>query len=163
MANYRVTIANRTYDVSIENDQLVVNGDQISYDMDSLNDSGLHILRQPNKNTEAYLEPNKKGLYDIQIEGNHFSAEVFSGFQSSSKKAVPDTGSIHSPMPGLIIDIMVKIGDRVKEGQTLLIQEAMKMQMKLRAPSSGVVKSILITPGSQVEKGVLLVSLSNAG
>ena len=163
MANYRVTIANRTYDVSIEDDKLVVNGDHISYYMDSLNDNGLHILRQPNKNTEAYLEPNQEGTYDIQIEGNHLNAEVLSGFRSSTKKAKLDTGSIHSPMPGLIVDIMVKIGDRVKKGQTLLIQEAMKMQMKLRAPSSGVVKSIQIAPGSQVEKGVLLVSLVPSG
>ena len=163
MADYRVTIANRTYDVSIIDDQLVVNGDRVSYDMDSLNDNGLHIIRQPNKNTEAYLEPNRQGQYDIQIDGNHLSAEILSGFQSSRKKSPQDTGSIHSPMPGLIIDIMVNIGDRVKEGQTLLIQEAMKMQMKLRAPSSGVVKFISTTPGSQVEKGVLLISLAPAG
>jgi biotin carboxyl carrier protein len=163
MANYRVTIKNRTYDVSIENDQLVVNGDLISYDMDSLNDSGLHILRQPNKNTEAYLEPNREGQYEIQIEGNHLHAEVLTGSQSSRKTRIVSTGDIHSPMPGLIVDIMVKIGDKVKEGQTLLIQEAMKMQMKLRAPSAGVVKFISTSPGSQVEKGVLLVSLSNAG
>ena len=163
MADYRVTISNRTYDVSIQDDQLVVNGDRITYDMDSLNDSGLHILRQPNKNTEAYLEPNRQGLYDIQIEGNHLSAEVLSGFQSTSKRSRLDTGSIHSPMPGLIVDIMVKIGDRVKEGQTLIIQEAMKMQMKLRSPSSGVVNLISTAPGSQVEKGTLLISLTPSG
>ncbi len=163
MTNYRVTIKNRTYDVSIENDQLVVNGDLISYDMDSLNNSGLHILRQANKNTEAYLEPNREGQYEIQIEGNHLQAEVLTGSQSSRKKRLVSSGDIHSPMPGLIVDIMVKIGDKVKKGQTLLIQEAMKMQMKLRAPSAGVVKFISISPGSQVEKGVLLVSLSTVG
>ncbi len=163
MTDYRVTIANRIYDVSIENDQLVVNGDRISYDMDSLNDNGLHILKQPNKNTEAYLEPSPKGLYEIQIEGNHLSAEVLTGFQSSKKRTGTNIGNIHSPMPGLIVDIMVKIGDRVKKGQTLLIQEAMKMQMKLRAPSEGVVKFISTSPGSQVEKGVLLISLAPTG
>ena len=163
MADYRVTIANRTYDVSIEDDQLVVNGDRISYDMDSINEKGMHVLRQPNKNTEAILEANQKGIYDIQIEGNHLSAEVLTGFNSSRKKKGQDTGSVLSPMPGLIIDVLVKIGDRVKKGQTLLIQEAMKMQMKLRAPSSGVVKFISTTPGTQVEKGILLISLTPIG
>ncbi len=163
MADYRVTIANRTYDVSIEDDQLVVNGDRISYDMDSINKKGMHVLRQPNKNTEAILEANQKGIYDIQIEGNHLSAEVLTGFNSSRKKKGQDTGSVLSPMPGLIIDVLVKIGDRVKKGQTLLIQEAMKMQMKLRAPSSGVVKFISTTPGTQVEKGILLISLTPIG
>ncbi len=163
MADYRVTIANRTYDVSIEDDQLVVNGDRISYDMDSINEKGMHVLRQPNKNTEAILEANQKGVYDIQIEGNHLSAEVLTGFNSSRRKKGRDTGSVLSPMPGLIIDVLVKIGDRVKEGQTLLIQEAMKMQMKLRAPSSGVVKFISTSPGTQVEKGILLISLTPSG
>ncbi len=163
MADYRVTIANRTYDVSIEDDQLIVNGDRISCDMDSINEKGLHILRQPNKNTEAILEANQKGIYDIQIEGNHLSAEVLTGFNSSRRKKRRDTGSVLSPMPGLIIDVLVKIGDRVKKGQTLLIQEAMKMQMKLRAPSSGVVKFISTSPGSQVEKGILLISLTPSG
>ena len=163
MADYRVTIANRTYDVSIEDDQLVVNGDRISYDMDSINEKGMHVLRQPNKNTEAILEANQKGIYDIQIEGNHLSAEVLTGFNSSRKKKGQDTGSVLSPMPGLIIDVLVKIGDRVKKGQTLLIQEAMKMQMKLRAPSSGVVKFISTSPGTQVEKGILLISLTPSG
>lgn len=160
MADYRVTIANRTYKVSIEDDQLVVNGDRISYDMDSINEKGLHVLRQPNRNTEAILEANQKGIYDIQIEGNHLSAEVLSGFNTPKRKKRQDTGSILSPMPGLIIDVMVKIGDQVKKGQTLLIQEAMKMQMKLRAPSSGIVKFISTSPGNQVDKGVLLLSLT---
>ena len=162
MAEYRVNIANRIYDVSIEDDVLVVNGDRISYNMDSLNSSGLHVLRQPNRNIDAHVEPNQSGSYDIQIDGNHLSAEVVLGFQSPKKAPGRKIGNILSPMPGLIVDIMVKIGDQVKKGETLLIQEAMKMQMKLRAPAAGIVTGISISPGSQVDKGVLLLSLDPA-
>jgi biotin carboxyl carrier protein len=162
MAEYRVNIANRTYEVTIEEDTLVVNGDRISYDIDSLNKNGLHVLRQPTRSIEAHVEPNQGGLYDIQIEGNHLSAEVVIGHQSARKPLKRKIGNILSPMPGLIVDIMVKIGDRVKRGETLLIQEAMKMQMKLRAPAEGIVTAISTSPGSQVEKGVLLVSLDPA-
>ncbi len=66
-------------------------------------------------------------------------------------------------MPGLIIDILVNVGETVKKGDTLIIQEAMKMQMKLRSPSDGVISSILTRPNSQVEKGALLISLEPAG
>jgi biotin carboxyl carrier protein len=162
VADYRVSIANRTYDVSIQKDTLVVNGDRISYNADSLNSSGLLILRQPNRNIEAYLEPGNTGQYDIQIEGNHLSAEVVMGFHNPARIETQQPGNILSPMPGLIVDILVRIGDQVKKGQTLLIQEAMKMQMKLRAPSSGIVRSIKATPGSRVDKGVLLVALDPA-
>ena len=163
MADYRVSVANRTYDVSIQDDILVVNGDRIAYNMDSLNSNGLHILRQPNRNIEAYVEPNQQGMYDIQIDGKHLSAEVSVGFQAPKKGLKKIAGKILSPMPGLIVDVMVKIGDKVKKGETLLIQEAMKMQMKLRAPSSGNITGISIARGSQVEKGVLLVSLDPTG
>jgi biotin carboxyl carrier protein len=163
MADYRVNIANRTYDVSIEDDTLIVNGDRVTCDMDALESSGLLILRQPTRNIEAYLEPNRPGQFDIQIEGNHLSAEVVMGFRDSTRPNKDSPGNIISPMPGLIVDILVKIGDQVKKGQTLLIQEAMKMQMKLRAPASGIVRAISAAPGSRVDKGVLLVALEPAG
>jgi len=65
-------------------------------------------------------------------------------------------------MPGLIIDILVKPGDIVKTGDTLLIQEAMKMQMKLKTPCNGIVTDISTSSGAQIEKGVLLVSIDPA-
>jgi len=82
MADYRVSVADRTYDVSIQKDGLFINGDQFAYHMESLNGNGLHILRQANRNVEAYVESSQGGLYDIQIAGNHLSAEVVSGFHS---------------------------------------------------------------------------------
>ena len=66
-----------------------------------------------------------------------------------------------SPMPGLIIDILVKEGDYVQEGDTLIIQEAMKMQMKIRTPCSGTIRKINTKPGNQVDKGVLLISIDS--
>lgn len=162
MTNYRISIADRTYDVSIHENELEVNGDRIQYDVDSLDGKGLHILRQPNRNVEAHVEANQGGTVDIQIDGNHLNAQVAVGFHNSRTNTGSLSGQILSPMPGLIIDILVKIGDTVKQGETLLIQEAMKMQMKLRAPLDGIVTSIAAIPGAQVEKGMLLISLQPA-
>ena len=159
MANYRIQIANRTYDVSIQNDTLEVNGDPVAYGMDSLDGKGLHVLRQPNRNVEAHVESTRGGSYEIQIDGNTLSAEVALGFQSDPKSRPADNSRVLSPMPGLIIDIMVNVGDTVKKGETLIIQEAMKMQMKLRSPQHGIISAIYTSPGSQVEKGTLLISL----
>lgn len=159
MANYRVQIANRTYDVSIQDDTLEVNGDLVAYNMDSLDGKGLHVLRRPNRNVEAHVEPTLGGSYEIQIEGNTLNAEVALGFRSDPKSQSAYTSRVLSPMPGLIIDIMVAVGDTVKKGETLIIQEAMKMQMKLRSPQQGIISAIYASPGSQVEKGTPLISL----
>jgi len=159
MADYRVNVGKRSYDVTIKDDVLLVNGAPHKIDMESLNANGLHILRQPTRNVETYLESNQNGIYDVQIEGNHLAAEVVFGHQKQDNKTISSVGKLFSPMPGIIVDIPVKSGDRVKKGDTILVQEAMKMQMKIRSSCSGSITRINTATGSQVEKGELLVTI----
>lgn len=162
MADYRVYVGNRLFDIRIEKDLLLVNGDQYKFDLESINGNGLHILRDPIRNVEAYLQSNKNGSYDIQIDGIHLSAEVVLGFQNQTKISDKNKGLVISPMPGLIVDILVKKGDYVQEGDTILIQEAMKMQMKIRSASAGKITKLHTAIGDQVNKGELLISLDAA-
>jgi biotin carboxyl carrier protein len=159
MADYRVSVGQRTYDVTIRNDMLLVNGTPQKINMESLNGNGLHILRQPTRNVETYLQTNRNGSYDVQIEGNHLNAEVVLGYQKQDKKELSAAGKLFSPMPGIIVDIPVKSGDKVQKGDTILVQEAMKMQMKIRTSSTGTITRINTAPGRQVEKGELLVTI----
>lgn len=160
MADYKVNVGHRTYKVSIQKDNLLVNGTPFDINMESLNGNGLHILRQPTRNVETYLQPNRNGVYDVQIDGNHLSAEVAFGYQRQMNGHHAANGNLHSPMPGVIVDIPVKNGDRVRKGETILVQEAMKMQMKIRTPEAGTVSRINTSTGSQVEKGELLVVIT---
>ena len=162
MADYRVYVGNRSYDIRIEKDLLLVNGDQYNFDLESINGNGLHILRDPSRNIEAYLQPNQNGSYDVQIDGIHLSTEVVLCFHNPTKTPGKNKELVISPMPGLIVDIMVKEGDYVHEGDTILIQEAMKMQMKIRSASAGKITKLHAAIGDQVNKGVLLVSLAPA-
>lgn len=159
MTDYQVSIQNRIYKVSIENDQLLVDGQEVAIDLETIDQKGLHILRKPNQNTDTILEAGQSGHYQIQIDGKHLSAQVRSGSTPQNSGQIKKSGNIHSPMPGMVVDILVKIGDRVKKGQTILIQEAMKMQMKLKAPESGIIQSISAIAGERVDKGTLLISL----
>ncbi|HLF43145.1 MAG TPA: biotin carboxylase N-terminal domain-containing protein [Acidimicrobiia bacterium] len=68
-----------------------------------------------------------------------------------------DPGSLHAPMPGRVIKVEVAVGDRVEEGQTLVVLEAMKMEHTLRAPWPGTVTSVGATSGQQVEAETVLV------
>jgi 3-methylcrotonyl-CoA carboxylase alpha subunit len=65
--------------------------------------------------------------------------------------------SVRSPLPGKIIDLRVKAGDRVSKGQPLLVLEAMKMEHTLTAPTDGTVKSVRYAVGEQVTEGAELV------
>jgi len=62
-------------------------------------------------------------------------------------------------MPGNILKVNVNVGDSVKEGDVLVILEAMKMENEIMAPRDGVVKQVLTTKGSTVETGAALVVL----
>ena len=68
-------------------------------------------------------------------------------------------GNIVAPMPGKILDVMVKEGDSVEKGQPLLIMEAMKMEHTLTAPRAGTVKAMHASNGTQVDEGILLAQI----
>jgi 3-methylcrotonyl-CoA carboxylase alpha subunit len=71
-------------------------------------------------------------------------------------------GRVIAPMPGKIIDVMVKKGASVIKDQPLLIMEAMKMQMTIRAAFAGIVDELPVSAGQQVADGALLISLAEA-
>ena len=71
-------------------------------------------------------------------------------------------GRIIAPMPGKIITVMVGKGDAVKKDQPLLVMEAMKMEMTIRAGCDGVVDELPVSGGQQVSDGALLVSIAEA-
>jgi geranyl-CoA carboxylase alpha subunit len=62
-------------------------------------------------------------------------------------------------MDGAIVDVLVNVNDRVAQGQTLVILEAMKMEHPLKAGVSGVIESISVVPGDQVKTRQLLVKI----
>ena len=61
-------------------------------------------------------------------------------------------------MPGLVLDILVKVGDEVKKGDPLMILEAMKMENILKSASDGVIKKINVEKKQAVEKGQVLIN-----
>lgn len=68
-------------------------------------------------------------------------------------------GALKSPLPGIVVDIKVKVGDVVKKGDAVVILEAMKMENVLQAPMDGTVQEIGVNPGDSVLEGVTLISI----
>ncbi|MBK8225735.1 MAG: acetyl-CoA carboxylase biotin carboxyl carrier protein subunit [Flavobacteriales bacterium] len=75
-------------------------------------------------------------------------------------KVARKAGDLKAPMPGLVINILVKPGDQVKKNDPVLVLEAMKMENLIKAPGDGVVKAIAVEKGKPVEKGQLLVQFA---
>ena len=78
------------------------------------------------------------------------------------KPAAQSTGKsgVKSPLPGVILDIKVNVGDTVKKGQTIIILEAMKMENEILAPHDGTVAQVIVSKGSTVETDSPLIVLA---
>jgi pyruvate carboxylase len=113
---------------------------------------------------QAISEPNEHGLRTLFFELNGHPREVqvqdkrFGAAVTARPKA--DKDNLHhlgSPMPGTVVEVKVKTGDEVKEGDKLIVLEAMKMEMTLASPIAGVIKEITVKARDRVVSGDLLV------
>jgi len=135
-------------------------------DVVKLTDSKYHILNNNkaikveliNKNFDSkqYTIAINSNIYQVKIENPLDQLIKELGFSLGSTKKL---NNIKAPMPGIIIGIEVKEGDQIKEGDTLLILEAMKMENAILSPKDATVKSIKIKNGDTVEKNKLLIEL----
>ncbi|MEG2380746.1 MAG: biotin/lipoyl-containing protein, partial [Oscillospiraceae bacterium] len=74
--------------------------------------------------------------------------------------AVPANATkVVAPMPGKIVDVKVKVGQTIKEGDLLAVLEAMKMENEIMAPAAGKVVSVSVSGGTSVNTGDILVSI----
>jgi len=77
--------------------------------------------------------------------------------KAAAPAAPAGAATVTAPMPGTILDIKVKEGDKVTNGQVLLILEAMKMENEIMSGVDGVVSSVSVTKGASVNAGDVLV------
>ncbi len=71
-------------------------------------------------------------------------------------------GDVTAPLPGLILEVKVKEGEKVKAGQDLLVMEAMKMENQVQAPHDGTVGKLYVKNGDSVAEGDLLVHMERS-
>ena len=81
---------------------------------------------------------------------------------TSTKRQQADPANpkdVGANMPGMVVTVAVKVGDKIAKGQKLFTLEAMKMETTINSEVSGVVEKVLVKPGSRVEAGDLLLTL----
>jgi biotin carboxyl carrier protein len=79
--------------------------------------------------------------------------------QARKRKWVGGGDELTAQMPGRVVDVLVGAGDAVKKGQTLLLLEAMKMEIRVSAPHDGVIKGVFTQKGDVVDRGQRLVEI----
>ncbi len=144
MKKYKFTIHGNEYDVHIMNVEdniieLEVNGSAYKVEVDKT----IQPAKTPKLVRSRVVPP----------------AEATPGEGADIKTPAPPAGKIGSPLPGTVINILVKEGDTVKVGQKLMVLEAMKMENNIDSDKDGKVISIPVRPGQSVMEGDTLIKI----
>ena len=110
---------------------------------------GIHLLRLAN------------GAIAAMRHGETFALKEFDPFEAAEQGGEA-ADRVVTPMPGKIIQVLVKAGDKVKRGQPLAMLEAMKMEHTLSAPADATVEAVDVSPGDQVAAETAVVRFAKA-
>lgn len=162
---YITIVGGKQFEIDIDKSgKLLVNGEPREIDFLALGSSLYSVIMQ-NDSYETIIE-ERDGMIEVQMRGRLFAAEVLDEraqlmlMRRTGTSAGSGELSIKSPMPGLIVAISVEEGQEVKQGQTIVILESMKMQNELKAPRDGTVQRISVTAGQSVEQNKLLITMT---
>ena len=104
----------------------------------------------------TYTVKINSNLYQVQISNQLDVLIKEMGLSLSANQIINE---IKAPMPGMILDVMAKEGQEGKEGDNLLVLEAMKMENTIMAPRDAVIKSINVEKGKTVSKNEVLIEM----
>jgi len=163
---YVVEVNGRRLDIEIRDGEAIVDGVKYSVSMQTVAGTPVRIVGVNDAVHRVVLrERVARGRYRMWLDGHRYDAEAL----DSRARAIRDMQAsvakpsgpapLRAPMPGLIVQLRVKVGDTVTAGAGLVVMEAMKMENELRTVAAGKVRAVHVTVGSAVEKGALLVDL----
>jgi biotin carboxyl carrier protein len=104
---------------------------------------------------------NEKKLSIFQFEGARYKTYLTKKFAERTKWKPDNPNIILAVIPGTVVKLTVKIGQKVNAGRCLYVLEAMKMKNKILATKSGIVKSIHVQEGQRVPKNELMMELQD--
>ncbi len=163
---YIASLDDQSFEIEIRpNDQLVVNGEPVEADFQSVADQPVYTLLLNGESFEALVYPSDRGI-QVLLRGRLFDFEVEDERQrrlrQSSGGAAIHSGEfqLKAPMPGLIVAVPIEEGQEIESGQDLIILESMKMQNELKAPRDGIVNSVRVKAGDNVDQNQVLLTLT---
>ncbi|WP_405399775.1 biotin/lipoyl-containing protein [Maribacter sp. Asnod2-G09] len=155
------------YLITVNEEELHCNSSDVdSLDSIKVNAKNLHVL---DNNTAFEVEIVHSDFMNktmsLSINGNIYEVKLEDEYDQQVKKmgllavTTQKLNEVKAPMPGLIVDIMVKVGQEIVEGTPLLVLSAMKMENIILAQGEGIIKSIEIKKDDAVEKGQVIIEM----
>lgn len=158
--------AAQSFELAKVDQQWQLNGADIQADIQAQSNGQWSVLLD-HKSYNAQLEKIDKENKELvlKIDGQRYTLQIKEDIDvlldkmginmSASQKAAP----LKAPMPGMVLKVLVSVGQTVNKGDALLILEAMKMENVLKATGTAVIKAIKAEEKTAVEKGAVLIEM----
>lgn len=159
----KVKVNEKEFSVVPDKKVFKINKEEVRPDIVRISDSECHLLLKTKSYRVSIIENNGKELV-LEINGNRYSTAVKDQYDLLLETLGMDAAltakaeDVKAPMPGLVLEILVKPEDEIEKGMPLIILEAMKMENVIKANASAKVQSIKVKAKDAVEKGQVLIT-----
>ena len=138
-----------------------INGNSYTVSIGDI-DNGLATVQVNGVPYKVEFEKNEKPVTIVNTPRPTAAPRTETGAKviASTKAAAGAGNQVKAPLPGVVMNINVKVGDTVKASDTVLVLEAMKMENAIHAGYDGRVASISVNPGDSVLEGAVLVTIA---
>lgn len=151
----------------IQNGEYSISIDGVTYSAKILHKNKSELTLLINESEIVNLNIIRSGnKCAVGIYGKHFEFDLLRGSPEANVGNIANlaqSNEVIAPMPGKIVEILVKVGSKISAGEPVCIIEAMKMQNELTAPIDGTVAEIFALNGTVVEANTLLIKISADG
>ncbi len=165
---YKVSVSDQVFNIIFDKSiksMVRVNNKTLEWDIIKLETDSFHIIHNNKSYNAQVLEASSKtksfkirvnnNVYDLKVKDRYDELLDELGMNDSS---VAKVQQVKAAMPGKVLELNVKAGDKVKEGDNLLVLEAMKMENIIKSPENGIIKSCSIKVGATVNKNQVLIT-----
>jgi biotin carboxyl carrier protein len=165
--NYEYIVGGRTHTVRLDRD-----ADRFRVSIDGGDAREVRVTYSQPGTIEFEMSGLRKRLHVARAAQTRYVASgsdvfEFHTAERGSRRKTSDAsgapgGSLEAAMPGQVISVAVREGDEVTKGQTLVVLEAMKMELRVQAPDAGRVQRVLVVEGQVVARGQQLIEVTTS-
>lgn len=128
----------------------------------------VYSLLKENESYEVDVDGRPNGGYSVLVKGEHFQIDILDEMKKRLRGVLGGVvgaalGEVSTAMPGKVVKVLVEEGEEVREGEPLVILEAMKMENEFKSPVDGVIKSVRVKEGDVVDTNAVLVMVEPSG
>ncbi|HEY0895883.1 MAG TPA: biotin/lipoyl-containing protein [Sphingobacteriaceae bacterium] len=161
---YKINVNDQfSFDVE-DKSGITINGDSFTADLSRISAGTFHLIRDHKSYTAEVSDINyQEKTCTVKVNGRPYRVSVKDQFDQLLHQLGMDQAAgqkvtdLKAPMPGLVLQVLVKEGDEIRKGDNILVLEAMKMENILKAPADCSIRSVKVVPGDKVEKNQVMI------